>query len=45
MKSLNEKFTDEEFRKLVRAKKRADLSWHDFIMTLAEDKTKYEQEI
>lgn len=43
MKSLNEKFTDEEFRKLARAKKRADLSWHDFIMTLTDDK-KEEQE-
>ena len=33
MKTLNEKFTDEEFKKLKRLKKK--LSWHDFILLLA----------
>ncbi len=37
MKTLNIHFTDEEFKKLCKAKSR-DLfiySWHDFILTLA----------
>ena len=32
MKSITEKFTDEEFTLLKEVK--GDLSWHDFIMTL-----------
>jgi hypothetical protein len=39
MKTLNEKFTDEEFKKLSRAKKKIDekLNWHDFIMQLVKN--------
>lgn len=32
MKTLNETFTDEEFKKLQQMK--GNLSWHDFIMQL-----------
>jgi predicted CopG family antitoxin len=32
MKTINETFTDEEFRKLQAVKERK--SWHDFIMEL-----------
>jgi len=33
MKTINEKFTDEEFKNLQRLKK--GLSWHDFIILLS----------
>jgi predicted CopG family antitoxin len=43
MKNINEKFTDEEFKKLVKAKKLSDTkSWHDFIMSLTETKEEKE---
>ena len=38
MKTINETFTDEEFRKLK--KKKGKLSWHDFILKLTEEKKK-----
>jgi hypothetical protein len=38
MKSINETFTDEEFKQLQEAK--GKLSWHDFILQLKEVKTK-----
>ena len=34
MKTLLEKFADEEFLKLQEAKDKTGLNWHDFIMTL-----------
>lgn len=34
MKTLNEKFTDEEYDKLTKAKDNSGLNWHDFILTL-----------
>jgi len=34
MKTINEKFTDEEYNKLLKAKKKAELNWHDFILLL-----------
>ena len=45
MKTVNEKFTEDEFKKLNRAKKKTKLSWHDFIMTLAEKSEKKEEEL
>jgi len=33
MKTINETFTDEEFRKLQTAK--GEKNWHDFVMRLA----------
>lgn len=30
MKTINETFTDEEFKQLIKLK--GDLSWHDFIL-------------
>ena len=36
MKTLFEKFADEEFKRLRIAKKKTGLNWHDFIMTFAE---------
>ena len=33
MKTINETFSDEEFKKL--AKKKGSRTWHDFIMILA----------
>lgn len=35
IRTVNETFTDKEFKALVRAK--GELSWHDFIMQLASD--------
>ena len=35
MKTLLEKFTDDEFKKLLIVKKKTGLNWHDFIMTFA----------
>jgi hypothetical protein len=37
MKTLNETFTDDEFDRLVIAKKKIGLNWHEFIMTLVEN--------
>jgi len=36
MKTINETFDDKEYKALI--KKKGDLSWHDFILTLTEDK-------
>lgn len=38
MKTINETFTDEEFKQLQQAKGKQ--SWHDFILKLTEMKTK-----
>jgi len=38
MRTLNETFTDEEFKRLLKAKKKTGLNWHEFIMSFAEDK-------
>jgi len=39
MKAINEKFLDEEFKQLEKAKKRAKAkNWHDFIMVLTNAK-------
>ena len=35
MRSINEKFTDEEFKRLEKAK--GGKTWHNFIMTLGDD--------
>lgn len=35
VKHLQETFSEEEFERLRRAK--GDMSWHDFILSLAED--------
>ena len=32
MKSINEKFTDTEYKKLLKAK--GSVNWHDFILSL-----------
>ena len=37
MKRLHETFTDEEFEKLLIAKEKAGMNWHEFIMTLADE--------
>jgi len=34
MKTINEKFTDEEFEALEKSK--GEMNWHDFIMSLAD---------
>ena len=34
MKTINEKFTDEEFELLKKSK--GDISWHDWIMSFAD---------
>lgn len=39
MKSIYEKFTDEEFEKLT--KKKDGLNWHDFILKLLKLEDKY----
>lgn len=39
MKTINETFTDEEFKHLN--EKKEEMSWHDFIMLLSE----YEKEV
>jgi len=36
MKSINETFTDEEFKRLRKKKILSKFKWHDFIMTLAD---------
>jgi len=36
MKTINETFSDEEFEML--RKKKGDLSWHDFILSLVNNK-------
>lgn len=38
MKSIYEKFTDEEHETLMKAKDKTGLSWHDFIMKLTKTK-------
>ena len=37
MRTLLEKFTDEEFERLLEIKNKTNLNWHDFILTLAEE--------
>ena len=34
MKTLLEKFTDQEFKELKKKKSKYDLNWHDFILLL-----------
>lgn len=36
MQSINEKFTDAEFKRIKRIKNLMKLSWHDFIMKIIE---------
>lgn len=38
LKTVNETFSDEEFEELKKAKDESGMSWHDFILTLAERK-------
>lgn len=35
MKNIYETFSDEEFERLQKAKEKAEMTWHDFIMKLA----------
>jgi hypothetical protein len=44
MKAITEKFTNEEFEKLKNLKTALDLSWHDFILVLAQKYEEAEQE-
>ncbi len=36
MKTLNEKFTDAEMKRIQKIKKLTKLTWHDFIMKIVE---------
>lgn len=40
MKTLNVTFEDKEYEKLVRVKNQRNMSWHDFIMELVENREK-----
>jgi len=37
MKHLHEVFTDQEHEQLLKAKKKANMTWHTFIMTLTKE--------
>jgi len=37
MRGIAEKFEDKEFELLLKAKEKSGLSWHDFILKLAEN--------
>ena len=37
MKTLLEKFTDEEFEKLKTVKEKTGMNWHDWLLSVLED--------